>query len=92
MTKSELVAVVAAKTGISKTVVENVVRQALSTSGRELQAGRKVTLTGFGVFCVKVRKEHKGVNPKTREPVDIPEKRIVSFRPSGKLKRLVENK
>lgn len=92
MTKSDLVAAVATKTGCSRVVVENVLCQALSTSSKELRAGRKVTLTGFGAFCVSTRKAHSGVNPKTREAVNVPEKRVVTFRASGKLKKLVENK
>lgn len=92
MTKSELVTVVAARTGVPKATVENVLFQALSTSSKELRAGRRVTLTGFGAFCVTVRKAHLGVNPRTRETVEVPEKRAVAFRASGKLKKLVENK
>jgi len=41
---------------------------------------------------VSMRKAHSGVNPKTREAVNVPEKRVVTFRASGKLKKLVENK
>jgi len=39
-----------------------------------------------------MRKARSGVNPKTREAVNVPEKRVVTFRASGKLKKLVENK
>jgi len=92
VTKSGLVVAVAAKTGYSRVVVENVLRQVLNASSKELRAGRKVTLTGFGAFCVSVRKAHSGVNPKTREAVNVPEKRVVTFRMSGRLKKLVENK
>lgn len=92
MTKSDLVVAVAAKTGCSRVIVENVLHQALITSSKELRAGRKVTLTGFGAFCVTIRKAHSGVNPKTREAVNVPEKRVVTFRASGKLKKLVDNK
>ncbi len=92
MTKSDLVAAVAAKTGCSRVVVESVLHQAFVTSSKELRAGRKVTLTGFGAFCVSVRHAHSGVNPKTRESVNVPEKRVVTFRASGKLKKLVDNK
>jgi DNA-binding protein HU-beta len=92
VTKSNLVSVVAAKTGCSKAVVESVLYQALSASSKELRAGRKVTLTGFGAFCLTTRKAHLGVNPRTRETVNVPEKRVVTFRASGKLKKLVENK
>ncbi len=90
MTKSELIAVVATRTGLSKGMVESVLYQALGASGKELRSGHKVTLTGFGAFYVEVRKAHAAVNPKTREPVNVPEKRVVVFRASGKLKKLVD--
>ncbi len=92
VTKSDLVAIVATRTGLSKAAVENVLCQALNASGKELRSGHKVTLTGFGAFYVGVRKAHLAVNPKTREPVSVPEKRAVVFRASGKLKKLVDNK
>ncbi|MCX6083579.1 MAG: HU family DNA-binding protein [Caldiserica bacterium] len=90
--KSDLVAAVAAKTDCSRVVVENVLHQALITCSKELWAGRKVTLAGFGAFCVFIRKAHSGVNPKTREAVNVPEKRVVTFRTGGRLRKLVENK
>lgn len=90
MTKSELITVVATKTGCSKGIVEDVLYQALAASGKELRSGHKVTLTGFGAFSVQMRKAHAAVNPKTREPVHVAEKRVVVFRASGKLKKLVD--
>ena len=51
-----------------------------------LQAGEKVTFSGFGSFDVKERKARKGRNPKTGEQVAIPPKKRVKFTPSKSLK------
>jgi len=89
--QSTLVSVVGMKTECSKAVGESVLYQALSTSSKELRAGRKVTLTGFRAFCEPTRKV-RAVNASTREAVHVPGKRIVTFRASRRLKKLVENK
>ncbi|MCE5193561.1 HU family DNA-binding protein [bacterium] len=90
-TQSSLVSVVGTKTECSKVVGESVLYQASSTSSKELRAGRKVTLTGFRAFCESTRKV-RWVNPSTREAVNVPGKRVVTVRASGRLKKLVENK
>jgi len=43
-----------------------------------------VVLVGFGKFMLRERK--KGVNPKTREPIDIPAKKTVVFKPGKELR------
>jgi integration host factor subunit alpha len=51
-----------------------------------LKAGDSVGLSGFGVFEVVKRKPRVGRNPRTKEAVPIPERTVVTFRPSEKLK------
>jgi len=46
----------------------------------------KVTLVGFGTFSVVTRKARKARNPKTGEPIDVPEKTVPKFKPSKALK------
>ncbi len=52
----------------------------------ELDAGKKVTLPGFGTFKTVHRKERIGVNPKTREKMTIPAKSYAVFK-AGKTLR-----
>ncbi len=52
----------------------------------ELEEGNSVGLSGFGVFEVVNRKPRVGRNPRTKEAVPIPERIVVTFRPSEKLK------
>lgn len=51
-----------------------------------LEETDSVGVSGFGVFEVVERKPRVGRNPRTREPVPIPRRRVVTFRPSEKLK------
>ena len=60
MNKTELIAAVAEKSGISKKDAEKAVSAALTTITEALQAGDKVQLVGFGVFEVRERPAHKG--------------------------------
>ena len=53
---------------------------------QRLAGGEKVLLSGFGCFSVQHRKDKKGVNPQTGEPILIPGKKSVKFKPSKHLK------
>ncbi|MDH3217406.1 MAG: HU family DNA-binding protein [Candidatus Krumholzibacteria bacterium] len=85
MNKTELVEKVAAKTGLtlkdSKVVVDaifsTVPKEGIIAS--ELNAGRKVQITGFGTFQVRKRKKREGRNPQTGEPIQIPASRFPAF-------------
>lgn len=50
-----------------------------------LARGEKVLLSGFGCFRVVHRRDRMGVNPQTGEPMVIPGRRAVVFRPSGQI-------
>jgi len=84
MTKSELIASVAATTGQKKVDVE----ASLEAITAAIIAADKTTLKGFGTFLWKTRKARKGVNPKTLEKIDIPEMMNLHFKPSSSLRDL----
>jgi nucleoid DNA-binding protein len=50
-----------------------------------------VTVRGFGTFKIKVSKARNGVNPMTGDPLVIPEKKKVSFRPTAAFKEEVNS-
>jgi len=52
----------------------------------DLERGNSVGVSGFGVFEVVARKPRVGRNPRTKEAVPIPQRTVVTFRPSEKLK------
>ncbi len=49
-------------------------------------ASEKVQLVGFGTFETKTRPARTGLNPRTKETIQIPACKYVSFKPSSSLK------
>ncbi|MBQ2686583.1 MAG: HU family DNA-binding protein [Clostridia bacterium] len=86
MTKKELIAVAAKNAGISQKAAAAVVDDIFNSIANELTSGQDVTLTGFGSFKVKTRAARSGRNPRTKETVEIPESKVIVFKPSTTLK------
>ena len=90
MNKSQLVAAVAEKTGLSKKASEKALAATFDAITTALQAGEKVQLSGFGIFSVKERPERVGSNPKTKEPITIAASRVPVFKAGSALKESVD--
>ena len=86
MNKTELVAAVAEKSGLTKKDAERVVSATFETITAQLMKGEKVQISGFGIFEVKAREARVGRNPHTKEAVEIPATRVPSFKASKALK------
>lgn len=89
MNKTELIAQVAEKTGLSKKDTESIINAAVDTIASTMALGDKVQLSGFGIFEVKDRQARVGRNPKTKEAIEIPASRQPVFKPSKALKDIV---
>ncbi len=89
MNKTELIAAVAAKTGLSKKDAERVVAATVDTIAESLVKGEKVQVSGFGIFEVKTREARVGRNPRTKEAIQIPATRLPQFKASKTLKDAV---
>ena len=89
MTKTELIAIAAEKTGMTKKDAELVVNATLEAMTAELTAGNRAQLAGFGIFETKTRQARTGRNPKTNEVIEIPASTSVTFKPSKTLKDAV---
>ena len=72
MNKTELVASVAEKTGLTKKDAEKAVNALFDSVQDALTAGDKVQMIGFGTFEVKERAARKGRNPRTGQDIEIP--------------------
>ncbi|MGC8767373.1 MAG: HU family DNA-binding protein [Brevinematia bacterium] len=86
MTKEELVKAIAEKAGTTKAVAEKCLNAFMETVEKVLKKNGEMRLVGFGTFRVVQRKERKGKNPKTKEDITIPAKKVVKFQPGKKLK------
>ena len=86
MNKTDLVAAVAQKTGLTKKDAERVVNATVETITENLVKGEKVQISGFGIFEVKEREARVGRNPRTKESIQIPASRQPAFKASKTLK------
>ena len=88
ITKKELIDRISDTSGARRVQVKKVVQQFLDEIVDELGRGNRLEFRDFGVFETKLRKARKAQNPKTLEPVAVPEKRTVKF----KVGRLMKQK
>ena len=79
MNKAGLVEEVADQTGLTKRASREAVDAIISTITDSLAREEKVTLVGFGTFRVMRRKSRRGVNPQTRQAINIPAKKVPKF-------------
>jgi integration host factor subunit beta len=80
ITKKELIDRIADSTNTRRVQVKRVVQRFLDEIVNELGKGNRLEFRDFGVFESKVRKARKAQNPKTLQPVAVPEKRTVKFK------------
>ena len=89
MNKTELIAAVAEKAGLSKKDAEKALKAFTDVVADELVKGEKVQLVGFGTFEVSERAAREGRNPKSGEPMKIEASRSPKFKAGKALKDLV---
>ena len=95
MNKKEMAAKLAKKTGLSQAKALEVINAIFSAEPREgiiaveLDAGRKVTVPGFGTFGTKKRAARTGTNPATGKKINISAKAYAYFKPGKTLRERV---
>lgn len=86
MNKTELIAKIAENSGLKKTEAEKALKAFEDAVTSELVAGGEVRLVGFGTFDVKERAAHTGVNPRTKESIEIAASKAPRFKAGKALK------
>lgn len=89
MNKTELVAAVAEKAGLSRKDAEAAVKAFTDVVSDELVKGEKIQLVGFGTFEVSERAAREGRNPKTGETMKIEASKTPKFKAGKALKDMV---
>ena len=90
MNKTELVASMAAKAELSKKDAEKALGAFIDTVVEELSKGEKVQIVGFGTFESRERAARKGINPLTKEPIDIAATTVPAFKAGKALKDAIK--
>ena len=90
MNKTEFINAVAEKSGLSKVDAKKAVEAFVETVSSELKEGGKVALLGFGSFSVAEKSARKGVNPKTKQPIETPARKSVKFKAGAELTEIIK--
>ena len=90
MNKTEFVAAIAAKAGLSKKDADAAYKAFVDTVVDAVKAGDKVALAGFGSFEVKERAARTGINPKTKEQISIAASKAPAFKAAKAFKDAVK--
>lgn len=86
MTKAEFIDAIAANGDYSKKDAEKALKTVINTITDSLVKGEKISLVGFGTFEVKERAAKTAINPRTKETVNVPAKKVPTFKAGKGLK------
>ncbi|MFH1077583.1 MAG: integration host factor subunit alpha [Pseudomonadota bacterium] len=77
--------------GLDKKESLKAVETLLEIMKHTLEKGEDLLISGFGRFCVKDKSKRRGRNPATGNDLILRERRVVTFRCSGKLREKVSS-
>ena len=90
MTKAELVGKLANKSKLSRKQAVDVVTAITQSISDSLAGGNKVEIRGFGSFVIRERNARIAHNPRSREIVEVPAKRVPFFKAGNDLRKVVD--
>jgi len=85
MNKTELIERIAAGSDLSKAAAKKALDATTEAIKAALVAGDKVQLVGFGTFSVNERPARQGINPATKQKINIPAKKVAKFKAGAEL-------
>ena len=86
VTKLEIACALSDTTGLTVRTSKELVDTFFNAIRSTLAAGEEVRLSGFGKFTLREKRSRPGRNPRTKEPVEIRARRVVTFHTSPKVK------
>lgn len=90
MTKADVIERVSDELGgLSKKEATDMVEIVLELIKETLASGENVKLPGFGNFVVRHKTTRRGRNPKTGEEMMLDARRVLTFKPSNRLKAAI---
>ncbi|MDR0835713.1 MAG: HU family DNA-binding protein [Tannerella sp.] len=90
MNKTEFIAAIAKNAEITKSDAKKSVDAFIKTVEEAVKKDEKVAILGFGTFSVVTKSARKGVNPKTKEKINIPARKGVKFKAGSALAKIVK--
>lgn len=89
VTKKEIVKQISDKLGLTQLKTKEIVQHTFDAIVETLLENGRIELRNFGVFEVKQRRARKARNPRTDAPVDVPPKKVVTFKPGKEMEEKV---
>ena len=89
--KKDLATVIARETGFTKKKSQEIVETVFEEMKKQMSEGNDVQIYGFGKFEIRERAARKGINPATKETIEIPATKVVGFKPAKALKERVKH-
>ena len=89
MTKVDLVKIICEKMGWALKESTEIVEQVFENMKETLEGGEKIKIPGVGNFNVRTKRPRKGRNPKTGEELVISGRKVVTFKPSSILRKVL---
>lgn len=89
LTKADIAHVISSQVGYTRKDSLKVVDSLFELIKHSLENGEDVLISGFGKFSVKEKRERRGRNPQTGEPIILSSRKVVIFKYSGKLRHFV---
>lgn len=90
MNKTELVNAIAAQANLTKVDAKAALDATVAAITKALAEGDKVALIGFGTFGVVEKDARTGINPRTKETIKIPARKVVKFKAGAELTEKVK--
>ncbi len=89
LTKAHIIKTIQNHLNLPKNKSTEIVESLLEIIKSTLESGEDVLISGFGKFWVKEKRERRGRNPPTGEPMMLAPRRVVTFKCSGKLRERI---
>lgn len=90
MNKTELINAIAENAVLSKADAKKALDAAVEAIGGALAANEKVALVGFGTFSVSEKAARTGINPRTKEKIEIAARKAIKFKAGAELEAKVK--
>lgn len=90
MNKAELIDKIAAGAGLTKADSKKALDATIAAIKESLIAGDKISLIGFGTFSVAERPAREGINPATKEKIQIAAKKVAKFKAGAELAAAIQ--
>jgi integration host factor subunit alpha len=89
MTKADMVKIICEKMGWALKESTEIVEQVFDIMKETLESGEKIKISGFGNFNLRTKRPRKGRNPKSGEEMVISGRKVVTFKPSSILRKVL---